>query len=142
MQMMRQGTRANGFIVKPFEGAELFERIVKLLRSSKRIQRVILLIEDPALQDPIVCALRGEGYFVQIVEEEVAVAAIGRDSRISLIILDSASSQRGIDMCRLLRASDETLNVPILMFATSELELRNCLKKAKQRSGVLPSNGS
>jgi two-component system, OmpR family, alkaline phosphatase synthesis response regulator PhoP len=128
-QMMKLGTRANGFLVKPFEREELLDRVHALLSARKRIQKVILLVEpDPALRDTITDSLRGEGYFVQIVEDEAEVVGIARNSHISLILFDPTSQQQGIETCRLLRAWNETLHVPLLMMVNDEVEIAQLVR--------------
>jgi DNA-binding response OmpR family regulator len=123
-QMMGQGSRANGFIVKPFASEKLLGCLLPLLRGSKQTRKVILLVEkDPALREKMTNSLRGEGYVVRIVEDEAEAVGIARNSHVSLILLDPTSPQQGIETCRLLRACDETLHVPLLMMVNNEVEI-------------------
>ncbi len=126
---MKQGTRANEFIVKPFEREELLGHVHAMLKGSTRKQHVLLLIEpDPALRDAMTDSLRGLGYFVQTVEDEAEVVDIGRNRHMSLIVLDPKSPQRGLETCRLLRACNETLHVPLLMMAIDEVEIAQMVR--------------
>jgi DNA-binding response OmpR family regulator len=127
--MMRYGTRVNDFIVKPFEWEELRGRVRTLLRGSKRIQKVILVVEqDTVLRDTITDSLRGEGYLVLAVTDDAGVVDIARNSPNTMIILDPTSPQRGVDTCRLLRECDETARVPILMMASNEVEIAQMVR--------------
>ena len=128
-QMMRHGPRVDDFIVKSFVWEELRRRVRTLLRGSNRKQKVILVVEhDASLRGTITEQLRGEGYLVLALTDDAEVIDIARNSPISLIILDPKSPQSGIDTCRLLREGDETAHVPILMMATSQLEIAQLVR--------------
>jgi len=93
------------------------------------VQKVILIVEqDAALRETISDSLRREGYLVHTVTDEAGVEDVARNSHISLIILDPTLLQRGIETCRLLRARTETQRVPILMMATSHLEVAQLVR--------------
>jgi DNA-binding response OmpR family regulator len=127
--MMRHGPRVDDFMLKSFVWEELRGRVRASLRGSKRIQKVILVVEqDAGLRDTITDSLRREGYFVLAVTDDDEAINIARNSPISLIILDPTSPQQRIDTSRLLRASDETIRLPILMMATSQMEIAQLVR--------------
>ena len=128
-QMMRHGPRVDDFIVKSFVWEELLRRVRTLLQGSNRKQKVILVVEhDSSLRGTITDSLRREGYLVLAVTDDHGAIDVARHSPISLIILDPTSPQSGIDMCRVLRASDETAHVPILMMATGQVEIAQLVR--------------
>ena len=128
-QLVRLGPRVNDYIVKPFLWEELQACVRALLRSSRRQQKGILVVEhDAARQDTIAHRLQGEGYLVLAVTNEGMAIDVAQHRPISLVILDSASLQSGLDMCRQLRAYAETAQVPILMMVTSDIEIAQLVR--------------
>jgi DNA-binding response OmpR family regulator len=81
------------------------------------LKRTILVVEDDdALRDTVAYNLRGEGYAVLTAADGVAALDIARQQPISLVLLDLMLPRLdGLDVCRQLRAREETANVPILM---------------------------
>lgn len=128
-QMVQLGFPVNGYMLRAFTWEDLRARVRALLRGSKRIQKILLLVEhDAALRDMITHSLRGEGYLVLAVGDGAMVIDVARHSPISMMILDPTSPQSGIDLCRQLRACDETAQVPILMMVTSEIEIAQMVR--------------
>lgn len=84
---------------------------------SEHTQRTILVVEDDAdLRDLVTYNLRGEGYFVLTAADGVTALDIARQNPVSLVLLDLMLPRLdGLDVCRQLRARQETANVPILM---------------------------
>jgi DNA-binding response OmpR family regulator len=86
-------------------------------QAQKDARRTILVVEDDAtLRDTVAYNLRGEGYAVIAVADGVtALQAIG-DNNVSLVLLDLMLPRlNGLDVCRQLRAHQETAHLPILM---------------------------
>lgn len=79
--------------------------------------RTILVVEDDdALRDTVAYNLRGEGYAVLTAADGVTALDVARQNPISLVLLDLMLPRLdGLDVCRQLRAREETANVPILM---------------------------
>ena len=128
-QLVRLGPRVNDYIIKPFVWEQLRAHVRALLRSSRRQQKVILVVEhDATWCDTIAHRLQGEGYLVLAVTDEGMAMDVAQDSPISLVILDPASLQRGLDMCRQLRACAETAQVPVLMMVTSDIEIAQLVR--------------
>jgi DNA-binding response OmpR family regulator len=128
-QMMRHGPRVNSYLMKPFAWEELRGRVRVLLRASRRKQKVILVVErDGVLRDTMTHSLRGEGYLVLAVTDDAGVIDVARNHPLSMMILDPTSPQSGIDTCRLVRACTETARLPILMMATSEIEIAQMVR--------------
>jgi DNA-binding response OmpR family regulator len=86
-------------------------------QAQNEAQRTILVVEDDdALRDTIAYNLKGEGYAVLTAADGVAALDIARRQPVSLVLLDLMLPRLdGLDVCRQLRAREETANVPILM---------------------------
>jgi two-component system alkaline phosphatase synthesis response regulator PhoP len=80
-------------------------------------RRTILVVEDDdALRDTVAYNLKGEGYAVLTAADGVAALEVARQQPVSLVLLDLMLPRLdGLDVCRQLRAREETANVPILM---------------------------
>jgi two-component system, OmpR family, alkaline phosphatase synthesis response regulator PhoP len=129
-QLVRLGPHVNDYIVKPFLWEELQACVRALLRGGKRrVQKGILVVEhDAAWRDTIAHRLQGEGYLVLAATNEGMAMDVAQHHPISLVILDSASLQSGLDLCCQLRASSETAQVPILMMVTSDIEIAQLVR--------------
>jgi DNA-binding response OmpR family regulator len=86
-------------------------------QAQNEAQRTILVVEDDdALRDTVAYNLKGEGYAVLTAADGVAALDIARRQPVSLVLLDLMLPRLdGLDVCRQLRAREETANVPILM---------------------------
>src|ERR1700694_5783205 len=86
-------------------------------QAQNEVRRTILVVEDDdALRDTVAYNLKGEGYAVLTAADGVAALDIARQQAVSLVLLDLMLPRLdGLDVCRQLRAREETANVPILM---------------------------
>lgn len=84
----------------------------------------ILVVEDEkAIRTLLTYNLESEGYRVRAVAEGEDVAAMVREERPDLIILDwMLPGMSGIDVCRSLRAREETRSTPIIMLTARSEE--------------------
>ncbi len=80
-------------------------------------KRSILVVEDDdALRDTVAYNLRGEGYVVLTAADGVSALEVARENPVSLVLLDlMLPRMNGLDVCRQLRARQETERIPILM---------------------------
>lgn len=80
-------------------------------------KRTILVVEDDdALRDTVAYNLRGEGYLVLTAADGVSALEVARQNPVSLVLLDLMLPRMdGLDVCRQLRARQETAHTPILM---------------------------
>lgn len=84
----------------------------------------ILVVEDEeAIQVLLAYNLESEGYRVRTTAEGEEVAALVREERPDLIILDwMLPGMSGIEVCRSLRAREETRSTPVIMLTARSEE--------------------
>jgi DNA-binding response OmpR family regulator len=84
--------------------------------------RVLLAEDDAGIADPLVRALRREGYDVEHVSDGLAAARLGEAGDHALVVLDiGLPSLDGLEVCRRVRAARP--RVPILMLTAQREEL-------------------
>ena len=104
---------------KPFQPSEFLSTIRK--EAFKGIPRVLLVVNDPSLGDPLQPALEGAGWAVQVAANaEEAKRFLGKDPH-SLILFDLRSAgSGGMDLFRDLRAEETFRSIPAVIIAPAD----------------------
>jgi two-component system response regulator RegX3 len=85
------------------------------------MSRVLIVEDEPDLDDPLAYLLRREGYEVEIAEDGPAALAAFRERGADIVLLDlMLPGMPGTEVCRQLRA---TSGVPIIMLTAKDSEV-------------------
>ncbi len=93
--------------------------------SKRTLQPSILIVEDEdSIAAIIKYNLKKEGFNVDSIDDGAAALEFAQKNKPDLILLDwMLPSMSGIDVCKALRASPETSNLPIIMLTAKSEEL-------------------
>lgn len=98
-------------------------------------KHIVLVEDDPAIQDAIQMILEGEGYEVALFQNGEPLLAGAFDVP-NLFLLDKQlAGVDGLDVCRFLKGNPETIGVPVVMLSASPHIAR--LAKEAGASGFL-----
>lgn len=97
----------------------------ELKMTKKTLQPSILVVEDEeSIASVIKYNLKREGFIVDSVDDGNAALDFAKKNKPDLIILDwMLPSISGIEVCKTLRSSDDTINIPIIMLTAKSEEL-------------------
>ena len=113
---------ADGYFVKPPNGAALLKRVQELAPSRGRPQRLLVVDDDPATHEILDGLLSPHGFLVESATS--GVEALDRVSarRPDLIILDLLMPEMdGFEVATRLRAEPATATIPILVLTSKDL---------------------
>lgn len=87
-------------------------------------QRILVVDDDPSLAEMLTIVLRGEGFDTAVIGDGTQALTAVRELRPDLVLLDLMLPDiPGTEVCRLLRASERTRHVPVLMLTAKGEEI-------------------
>ena len=91
----------------------------------KQLQPSILVVEDEdGMASVLNYTLKKEGYSVQVTNNGEEALDMARELQPDLILLDwMLPSMSGVEVCRALRSSNDTQNIPIIMISAKGEEI-------------------
>lgn len=91
----------------------------------KQLQPSILVVEDEdGMASVLNYTLKKEGYSVQVTNNGAEAIDMAREIKPDLILLDwMLPSMSGVEVCRALRSSNDTQNIPIIMISAKGEEI-------------------
>ena len=91
----------------------------------KQLQPSILVVEDEdGMASVLNYTLKKEGYSVQVTNNGAEALDMARELQPDLILLDwMFPSMSGVEVCRALRSSNDTQNIPIIMISAKGEEI-------------------
>ncbi len=113
--------RPDGFIVKPFEPAQLLKLADDLCKSSLGGKRFLLVDDSPTFLSALAGQLRHEGNTVlQAATGEEALATLEHE-QVDCVVIDMVMPGiGGIETCRRLRSQTPKFEPPVIMLTASE----------------------
>ena len=113
--------RAEAFVVKPFEPAQLLKLADELCKSSMGGKRFLLVDDSPTFLNALAGQLRQEGNTVlQAATGEEALATLQHE-QVGCVVIDMVMPGiGGIETCRRLRTQTPKFELPVIMLTASE----------------------
>ena len=92
--------------------------------------KILVVDDDEGILEALNIMLDAAGYEVELSEDGEALGKIGASNVPDLILLDVLlSGKDGRDLCRVLKANDDTKNIPVIMISAhpgAEESVKQC----------------
>jgi CheY-like chemotaxis protein len=121
-EKMLTNSQIDGYLVKPIDRTRLNELLKTLsqTRKSGQIANIVAIDDDPDALAAIDHALANRGFHVTLFRDPNDALQYIKETRPDLLILDLLMPNTdGFEICRILRQSEKTARIPILVLSSA-----------------------